>query len=108
MRSTVPRTAEDLIKYLKKELNDTVFQDILTYSEYSFVALKAYQMNSIGQVSGNLSICQNNITNNFDRLLEVANYLEDQLFAEAVIKMYNILKTIEPLVFSCYYMSFEY
>jgi hypothetical protein len=43
-----------------------------------------------------------------DKSLAVWDLIQNYEFAEAVMSTYNIFKSIDPIVFSCYFSSFEY
>jgi len=59
-------------------------------------------------VAFNLSSCTTELTATGDQILEIINFYEDLMFTEAVISLYKILKSIDSLIFSCYYSTFEY
>ena len=40
--------------------------------------------------------------------MEIGILYEDELFAEAGQATYVVIKSIDPIVFSCYYSAFEY
>jgi len=78
------------------------------YTRFGVVAIWSAQKASIGEVSGNLTICTGNLTLLLDKSLEIWGLYEEYEFAEAVMATYKILKSIDPIVFSCYFSSFEY
>mmetsp|Transcript_21876 Transcript_21876/g.33925 ORF Transcript_21876/g.33925 Transcript_21876/m.33925 type:complete len:198 (+) Transcript_21876:1156-1749(+) len=65
-------------------------------------------MSSVGQVSGNLSLCTGNGTIIYNKTLGVVNEYQIAEYGLAGTSTYNILKSIDPLLFSCYYSLFEY
>jgi hypothetical protein len=63
---------------------------------------------SVGQVSGNLTVCQGNLTILYNNSVSIYGEYEDFYFAEAGYSTYDILKSVDPIIFSCYYSLFEY
>ena len=59
-------------------------------------------------MSGNLTVCVNQTENMYDRILEIRDHYEAYEFGEAGRATYLVLKTIDPIVFSCYFATFEY
>lgn len=78
------------------------------YTKFGVVAIWSAQTASIGKIAGNLTVCTGNLTLLLDKSLGVWGMYERYEFAEAVMATYNILKAIDPIVFSCYFSSFEY
>lgn len=63
---------------------------------------------SVGQVSGNLTMCQSNASVLYFNSMGVKGEYEDGYYAEAGYSTYEILKSVDPIIFSCYYSLFEY
>lgn len=65
-------------------------------------------MNSVGQIAGNLTVCTNE-TEKFGLKIEAIYYQYTNLsFGEAGRSTYIVLKTIDPIVFACYFATFEW
>lgn len=86
---------------------DTV-DTITLYLTYAWEFVWAANQASIGEVAGNLTLCTGNATQLYNRSQEIQGLYEDELFAEGGQATYIILKSIDPIVFSCYYSGFEY
>jgi len=78
------------------------------YADYSITFLWYTQLSSVGQVSGNLSLCTGNGTVIYNKTLGVVDEYKNQEYGLAGNSTYNILKSVDPLIFSCYYSAFEY
>jgi len=63
---------------------------------------------SVGQVSGNISLCQSNVTVLYNGSMGVVGEYKDEYYAEAGRSTYDILKSIDPILTSCYFSVFEY
>jgi hypothetical protein len=44
----------------------------------------------------------------YNNSLTIAGEYETELYAEAGYSTYEILKSVDPIIFSCYYSVFEY
>lgn len=67
----------------------------------------AYNMASVGMVSGNLSLCTGNSTVLYDKSLLIKSQYENALYTDAGFSTYRILQSIDPIVFSCYFTTLE-
>ena len=65
-------------------------------------------MNSVGQIAGNLTVCTTE-TEKFGLSIEAIyhEYLNES-YGEAGRSTYIVLKTIDPIVFACYFATFEF
>ena len=88
------------------ELNG--FQLFEKYSWYSIQFIWAANLASIGQVSGNMSICEANTTTFINKSMSIEGLYIEEEYAEAGLATYQILKSIDGILFSCYYTTFEY
>jgi hypothetical protein len=59
-------------------------------------------------VSGNLSLCSGNGTVIYNKSLGVVDEYSNAQYGLAGNSTYNILKSVDPFIFSCYYTTFEY
>jgi len=66
------------------------------------------QAASVGKVSGNLTVCQGNLTVFYGGASVVYDEYAESLYAQAGRSTYEILKSIDPIIFSCYFSLFEY
>jgi hypothetical protein len=65
-------------------------------------------MNSVGQIAGNLTVCTEE-TEKFGLSLEAIYYeYKNESYGEAGRSTYIVLKTIDPIVFACYFATFEF
>jgi hypothetical protein len=80
----------------------------MTYSEITSVFLWNLNSASVGQISGNLTRCQGNLTILYNNSKNIYGEYQDEYFAEAGYSTYDILKSVDPIIFSCYYSLFEY
>lgn len=83
-------------------------EKIEKYFAYAFIFYWSAQMNSVGQIAGNLTVCTNE-TEHFGLKIESIYYEYKNLsFGEAGRSTYYVLKTIDPIVFACYFATFEF
>lgn len=68
----------------------------------------AANLASVGQVSGNMSICEANTTTFINQSMSIEGLYQEEEIAEAGIATYKILKSVDGILFSCYYTTFEY
>lgn len=78
------------------------------YTKFGFVFLFNANQASVGQVAPNISICQSNITVFYNSTSGVYGEYVDEYYAEAGRSTYEILKSIDPILTSCYFSIFEY
>ena len=78
------------------------------YLKYGFVFLFNANQASVGQVAGNITLCQSNVTVFYNATTGVYGEYKDEYYAEAGRSTYDILKSIDPILTSCYYSTFEY
>jgi hypothetical protein len=81
---------------------------VVQYSEITTAFFWNMNAASVGQVSGNLTVCQGNLTVLYNSSMTIYSEYRDFYFAEAGYSTYNILKSVDPIIFSCYYSLFEY
>ena len=63
---------------------------------------------SVGQISGNFTVCQGNLSVLYNSSTTIYGEYRDLYFAEAGYSTYDILQSVDPIIFSCYYSLFEY
>jgi len=85
-----------------------VFDQISLISDYASTFAWYSQLSSVGQVSGNLSLCSGNATIFYNKTEGVLAEYERQYYGEAGKSTYKILKSIDPIIYSCYFTVFEY
>jgi hypothetical protein len=85
-----------------------VLQTVGEYSDYVGTFLWYTQLSSVGQVAGNLSLCSGNATIFYNKTLGVAAEYQREYYGEAGRSTYRILKSIDPIIYSCYFTLFEY
>lgn len=90
------------------DTNQNLVDQILKYTEFTTLFLWEVQASTIGQISGNLSICQNNTLNVYKNSLGVYNKYSQDEFDEAGNSTYSILFSVDQIYTGCYYMFFEY
>jgi hypothetical protein len=78
------------------------------YFEFAWEFLWALNEASIGQVAGNLTLCTGNATTLYNRTQEIGGMYESILLAEGGQATYEVLKSVDPIVYSCYFSGFEY
>lgn len=78
------------------------------YSSYAGNFLWELNAASVGKVSGNLSVCQGNLTVFYGGASVIYDEYAEQLYAQAGRSTYDILRSIDPIIFSCYFSLFEY
>lgn len=66
------------------------------------------QASTIGQISGNLTICQNNTVLIYNNSIGVYNQYQLEMYDEAGNATYVILVSVDEIYTACYYMFFEY
>lgn len=97
-----------------EEVNETqsIFQEYFgyfqQYSELGTAFIWNLNAASVGQISGNFSICQGNLSVFYNSSTIVYEEYADQYYAEAGYSTYYILQSVDPIIFSCYYSLFEY
>lgn len=81
---------------------------IFKYGSFAGNFFWELQAASVGKVSGNLTVCQGNLTVFYGGASVVYDEYAEQLYAQAGRSTYEILKSIDPIIFSCYFSLFEY
>lgn len=81
---------------------------IIKYTEFTSLFLVEVQASTVGQVSGNLSICQNNSLTIYNNSQEVYYKYRDLELDEAGNASYAILVSVDNIYTACYFMFFEY
>lgn len=59
-------------------------------------------------MSGNLTLCSGNATELVFKSIAILDEYKQELYAESGISTYKVLRSVDPIVFSCYYTAFEY
>lgn len=85
-----------------------VAQVIVKYSEFTSFFLLEVQAQTIGQISGNLTICQNNSVLIYNNSIGVYNQYTSELYDEAGNATYVMLVSVDDIYTACYYTFFEY
>ena len=93
---------------MENETADNGFGKATRYTRLGIVAFWSSQKASVGKTAKNLTICTGNVTILIDKSLAVWGLIQNYEFAEAVLSTYKILKSIDPIVFSCYFTTVEY
>ena len=78
------------------------------YSSYAGNFLWELNAASVGKVSGNLTVCQGNLTVFYGGASVIYDEYAERLYAQAGRSTYDILRSIDPIIFSCYFSLFEY
>ena len=78
------------------------------FTKFAFVFLFNANQASVGQIAGNITQCQSNITVFYNASTGVVGEYQDEYYAEAGRSTYEILKSIDPILTSCYFSIFEY
>lgn len=90
----------------------SIFEEYFGYAQQYSEMGTAFFWNlnaaSVGQISGNFSICQGNLSVLYNSTTTVYEQYADLYFAEAGYSTYEILVSVDPIIFSCYYSLFEY
>lgn len=86
----------------------SVWEQTEKYSLYSFIFLWSANEQSIGKMSGNFTVCVNKTETMYDEVNKIIEHYKNEEFGEAGRATYLVLKTIDPIVFSCYFATFEY
>ena len=86
----------------------TTNEKLEKYLTYSFLFYWAAQINSVGKISGNLTSCTNQTEKWAVKVDEIYYQYKNKSFAEAGRSTYHVLKTIDPIVFACYFATIEY
>lgn len=55
-----------------------------------------------------MSICESNTTTFINKSMSIEGLYIDEEYAEAGLATYQILKSVDGILFSCYYTTFEY
>lgn len=82
--------------------------EIIKYTELVGIFFWELQAATIGQVAGNLTICQNSSVTVYNNSMGVYSKYENMEFDEAGNSTYAILYSIDNIYTACYYMLFEY
>lgn len=81
---------------------------MIKYSEFGAIFAWEVQAATVGQISGNLSICQNNTLTVYNNSLGVYTKYQSLELDEAGNSTYRILYSVDNIYTACYYMFFEY
>lgn len=103
-----PYNPADDIPVDERSMFEKYFGYFKRYSEISTAFLWNMNAASVGKVSGNLTVCQGNLTVLYNNSMTIYGEYRDFYFAEAGYSTYEILKSVDPIIFSCYYSLFEY
>jgi hypothetical protein len=55
-----------------------------------------------------MTVCYGNITILMDKTLAIFDLYGQMLFEDGVLSTYKVLKSVDPIIFSCYFSLFEY
>jgi hypothetical protein len=72
------------------------------YTDYIVAFLWYSQLSSIGQVAENLPLCSGNATILYNKSQGVWEEYERAYYEEAGYSTYRILKSVDPIIVSCY------
>jgi len=86
----------------------TIINLAVKYTEYGSVFLWEVQAATVGQISGNLSVCQNNTVTVYNNSRAVYSLYQTQEYDQAGNSTYRILYSVDQIYTACYYMFFEY
>ena len=85
-----------------------VVELIVKYTEFTSIYLLEVQAATVGQIAGNLTICQNNSILIYNNSIGVYGKYQSEQYDEAGNATYLILFSVDGIYTACYYMLFEY